>query len=203
MPRIAHRGNVRAIRPGVAIPVQRDDDRQAIIHARLAQSYEEAAHRLAQTEPNSEAHRLSLHMATIGKKLPRNNLRLLVTPTMPRAEWFTAAWRKVQIARAAVELVQSQWSHAAHLDSFDQGSRAKALDQDLDDKRAALDLAILDALRTPVTKKGDVLRKQEMIGRREWAATYRPDWQAIVDEDLARFPTKARKARKARAQEGR
>lgn len=200
MARTAQRGNVRAIRPGVSIPAQREDDRQTITLARLAQSYEEAAYRRAQTEPNSEAHRLSLHMATIGTKLPRNNLRLLVTPTIPRAEWFTEAWRKVRIARAAVELIESQWSHAAHLDSFDQGGRTKALDAELDDKRTALDLAILDALRTPVTKKGDALRKQEMIGRREWAGTYRPDWQAIVDEDLARFPTKARKAR---AQEGR
>jgi hypothetical protein len=199
MARTAHRGNVRAIRPGVSIPAQREDDREAIMFARLAQGYEDQAYKLAQSEPNSEAHRLSLHMAGISQKLPRNNLRVIVTPAVPRAEWFTDAWRKVRIARAAVELIESQWCHAAHLDSFDQGGRAKALDAELDEKREARDLAILDALRTPTTKKGDALRKQEMIGQREWAERYRPDWQAIVDEDLARFPTKARKAR---AQEG-
>lgn len=199
MARTARRGNIRAIRPGLPIPAQSAADNSTIARARMASIYADKAYRLAQTEPNSKEHRTALHMAGIAEQLPRNNLRLLVTPTIPRAEWFTEAWRKVRIARASVELIESQWSHAVHLDGFDQGGRAKALDAELDDKRAALDVAILDALRTPVTKKGDALRKQEMIGRREWAERYRPDWQAIIDEDLARFPTKTRKPR---AQEG-
>jgi hypothetical protein len=199
MARTAQRGNVRAIRPGISIPAQRAEDLESVMLAGLAKSFEDQAYQLAQTQPNSKEHRLALHMQQIGDKLPRNNLRLIVTPTLPRAEWFHDAWRKVRIAQAALELINSQHLYAMHLDGYDQGGRAKALEGDRDDKKAALDLAILDALRTPVTKKGDVLRKQEMIGRREWAEKYRPEWQAIVDEDLARFPTKARKPR---AQEG-
>lgn len=195
MARTARRGNVLAIRPGISIPSQREEDLTNAMLSRMAKSYEEQAYELAQTQPNSKEHRLAIHMQQIGDKLPRNNLRLIVTPTMPRAEWFADAWRKVRIAQAAFSLIQSQRCYALHLDSYDQGGRGDALSVEYDDKRAALDLAILDALRTPVTKKGDVLRKQEMIGRREWAEKYRPDWQAIVDEDLARFPTKARKAR--------
>ena len=198
MARIARRDNVRAIRPGLPIPPQREEDITCSIYARLAASYMENAYQLAQTEPNSKDHRTALHMARIAEQLPRNNLRVIVTPATPREEWFAEAWRKVRIAQATCDLIESQHSLALHLDRFDEGGRAKLLSAERSEKREALDVAILDALRTPVTRKGDIARKQAMVGKREWATKYRPEWQAIIDEELARFP-----ARSPRKQEGR
>lgn len=196
MARTAQRDNVSAIRPGIAIPAQQPDaDAECITIARLAKSYDDQAYQLAKTEPNSEKHRLALHMAGLSTNLPCNNLRLLVTPVTPKAEWFYEASLRVRTARAVLALIESQCAHAFHLDSYDRGERAQRILREIDEKREALDLAILDALRTPATKKGDVLRKQEMIGKREWAEKHRPAWQAIVDEELARFPTKARRPR--------
>jgi hypothetical protein len=197
MSRVARRGNVCAIRPGIAIPDQRDEDDTARINAKITSSFLDKAYALAQIEPNSDAHRFALHMAAIDHKLPRNNLRLIVTPTAPREEWFQEAWRKVRIARAAVDLIESQHGLAAHLDRFDRGERATELRPEMEAKRAAYNLAVLDCLRTPVTKKGEVARKQDIVGKREWAEKYRPEWQAIIDEELARFPAKARKSRTA------
>lgn len=199
MTRVARRGNVRAIRPGLPIPSQREQDGEHISRARMAAHLRERAYQLAQTEPNSETHRLVERMAGMDDSLPRNNLRLLVTPTTPRAEWLNDAMHRVRIARAALELVTSRRSHALYLDTWDRAGRANPLKPEMDEAQAALNLAILDALRTPAIKRDDVTRKQEMIGQRAWAAEYRPEWQAIVDAELARFPVKVRKAKEARA----
>ncbi|WP_203309622.1 hypothetical protein [Sphingomonas beigongshangi] len=200
MARIARRGNVRAIRPGVAIPAQRNEDLEFVSVASVARSYAEKAYQLAQTEPNSKDHRFAEYMAGITEKLPRNNLRLLVTPITPRREWFDEALRKWRVAKAAHQLAQSRWNLAYCLDRQDEGERHKAARLECDQAEADLNRTIEDALRTPTVRKCDALTKQEMIGKREWAATYRPDWQAIVDEDLARYPAKAPKPR---AKEGR
>lgn len=197
---IAQNGNVRAIRPGIQIPAQRDDDRQFITVANMARSYAEKAYQLAQTEPDSENHRFALHMAGIAEKLPRNNLRVLVTPTTPRREWFEEALRRWRVAKAAYDLAQSRRNLAYCLDRQDEGERHKAARLECDQAEADLNRTIEDALRTPTVRKCDALSKQEMIGPRVWAEKYRPDWQAIVDEDLARYPAKVRKPR---AQEGR
>lgn len=198
MTRVARRGNVRAIRPNLPIPAQREEDLTCSMHARLAASWLEKAHQLAQTEPNSKDHRLALHMAGIAEKLPRNNLRVLVTPITPRQEWFDEAWRKWRVAKAAHDLAESRWSLAYCLDQQDRGERHKTAQIERDRTQADLNLAIEDTLRTPTVRKADALRKQDIIGKREWAQTYRPAWQAMVDEDVARFPNKPRKAREVR-----
>ena len=194
MSRVARRGNVRAIRPGIVIPKPTTERPRASVIAILASSWLDRAHCLAQTEPNSERHRTALHMAGIDKELPRNNLRLLVTPVTPRSEWFTEAQHRVHVATKVRELAESRWSLAYLLDKQDGGSRADAANVERERAQAELDQAIEDALRTPTTRRCDAAAKQRMVGRREWAEKYRPDWQAMVDEDLARYVSKSRKA---------
>lgn len=191
--RIARSGNIRAIRRGVAIPDQREEDLKNATLVRIAASYREKAYQLAQTEPDSDEHRLALHMAGIDDKLPRNNLRLHVTPVTPRQEWFGEAMRHWRVARDAKALAESRDSLAYHLDQQDGGSRRKTTMADLERAEAELRRVTEDALRTPTTRKCDAARKQEMIGRREWASVYRPEWQAMVDEDLARYPAPKRR----------
>jgi hypothetical protein len=194
MSRVARRGNVRAIRPGIAIPTSTDDHRRAHQDAQIVAIWQKQAHDLAQTAPNSEAHLLALRMAGMDRKLPRNNLRLIVTPVTPRSEWFTEAQHRVHVATKAQELAASRWALAYLLDKQDGGTRRDAANVERERTQVELDQAIEDALRTPTTRRCDAAAKQRMIGRREWAEKYRPDWQAMVDEDLAHYASKSRKA---------
>lgn len=199
MSSIARSGNVRSIRPGLLIPEPSQEDERNAMLARLAASYERTAYQLAQTEPNSREHLLALHMAGIANKLPRNNLRLLVTPLTPRQEWFSEAWQRWRVASAAKDLAWSEESLARSLDEKDGGERAKAAERETERREAELRLALEDALRTPTARKADAVRKQTMIGKREWAEKYRPEWQAMVDEDLARYPQVKRCQKEAQA----
>lgn len=194
MSRVARRGNVRAIRPGIAIPTSTDEHKATYQDAMIAAIWQKQAHDLAQTAPNSDAHLLALRLAEMDRRLPRNNLRLIVTPVTPRSEWFTEAHHRVHVATKERELADSRWSLAYLLDKQDGGSRAEAANIERERTRAELDRAIEDALRTPTTRRCDAAAKQRMVGRREWAEKYRPDWQAMVDEDLARYTPKSRKA---------
>ncbi|MBB4155305.1 hypothetical protein GGQ80_003225 [Sphingomonas jinjuensis] len=196
MARIARRGNVRAIRPGLSIPQQRDEDNACITTARLVSVFAASAHRLAQSAPNSEDHYVAEHMAGMGHKLPRNNLRLLVTPQQPKEEWFRLAYKDYCVAKGVRDLAEARFSRAWCLDQWDKGDRAEALRSERDRAQAALDIVILDALRTPVTRKWDIAIKQQMVGKREWAAKYRPEMQAIIDEEAARLASKPRRSRK-------
>jgi hypothetical protein len=194
MSRVARRGNVRAIRPGIAIPTSTDDHKRAYQDAQIVAIWQQQAHDLAQTAPNSEAHLLALRMAGMDRKLPCNNLRLIVTPVTPRSEWFTEAQHRVHVATKAQELAASRWALAYLLDRQDGGTRHDAANVERERAQAELDQAVEDALRTPTTRRCDAAAKQRMIGRREWAEKYRPEWQAMVDEDLARYTSKSRKA---------
>lgn len=194
--RIARSGNVRAIRRGLAIPDQREEDLKYATVARLAASYREKAYQLAQTEPDSHEHRLALHMAGIDDELPRNNLRVHITPVTPRQEWFCDALRRWMVARDAAALANSRHMLACHLDHQDGGERKKATKIERDRAEADLRHAIEEALRTPTTRKYDAARKQELIGKREWASIHRPEWQAMVDEDLAHYPAPKRRQKR-------
>ncbi len=191
--RIARNGNVRAIRRGIAIPDQREEDLKNATLARLAASYREKAYQLAQTEPDSHEHRLALHMAGIDHELPRNNLRVHITPVTPRQEWFYDAFRRWVVARDAAALANSRDLLACHLDRQDGGERNKATRIERDRAEADLRHATEEALRTPTTRKCDAARKQDLIGKREWASVHRPEWQAMVDEDLTRYPAPKRR----------
>lgn len=188
-------GNVCAIRPGIPIGANRKEDEETRAMAAVAQAAAAKAHELAQTEPNSEAHLTHERIALMTRLLPRNNLRLVVTPTAPVAEWFRLAWLRVVVARAARDLADSRWSLAYELDRQDGGERRRDAEAPRHDAQRELDLAIEDALRTPTVRKVDAARKQDIIGGKAWAEKYRPHWQAMVDEDLARYPARPRAKR--------
>lgn len=88
------------IRASVAIPARnRPEDGETVTFARLSASCAEQADRLAETEPDSEAHRLALHMVGIDRKLPRNNLRCVVS-TLDEQRDFDLRVAEAEIAKA-------------------------------------------------------------------------------------------------------
>ena len=191
-------GSVTPIRKGITIPAcPTEDDEMTAYHRRVALGF------LADIG-NNEGGLSDQQMRAIGEgmlrdKIPRNNLRLIVQPISPREEWFTEMHSKARVASIAHDLAESQWSLAYHLDQYDGGQRHLDADRERERTRKLKDLAILDALRTPATRLWDVRRKQDMVGSREWALKYRPEMQAIIDEEEARL----RATRKPRAKKER
>jgi hypothetical protein len=192
--------NVTPIRIGIPILAQnREDDAKTVIGAKMIRTFSAKAHELAQTKPNSPTHLEMLHAAaSVTRNLPRNKLRLIVTPLGPQRDWLTEAIKRAEVAIAASGHVESQWSLAYHLDQQDGGDRASELNSERTRARRLADQAIEDALRMPITRKWDIKRKQELAGREAWARKYRPDWQALIDADAASY-AKPRKAKGAEA----
>lgn len=93
MSRVARRGNVRAIRPGIAIPTSTDDHRRAHQDAQIVAIWQKQAHDLAQTAPNSEAHLLALHPRTSPLRRPLSPARFHSAPPLShRNRVRTSAW---------------------------------------------------------------------------------------------------------------
>jgi hypothetical protein len=95
---------VTPIRPKVKVPkTNRAEDEAAIYFAKFALSFEEKAYSLAQSEPNSEAHRAMLHMAGIREKLPSQNLRLMRS-TLDERRDFDLRCAELEVAKAEHDL---------------------------------------------------------------------------------------------------
>jgi hypothetical protein len=188
---------VAPIRAGVTVPPQnRDEDTKTAMVANMARNYAARAYELAQTAPNSKEHLQALHMSGISDQLPCNKLRLIVTPLGPQREWLDEAIKRANVAIAAHQHVESQWSLAYHLDRQDGGERHLAFDAERTRARAVADQAIEDALRIPISRKWDIKRKQDLAGKEAWARKYRPAWQALIDADAANYST--RQSRRAK-----
>lgn len=179
-------GTITPIRSGITIPERpSDEDEMTAFHRRIAMGF---LGKVGNGKDGlSDQQRCNIGEGLLQKKLPRNNLRLIVQPASPRKEWFAEMRKRAEIAIRAHDLTESRWSLAYHLDQLDGGDRQHAPECDRTRARREMDNAILDALRTPATRLGDIRRKQEMVGKREWALEWRPDLQAIIDEEEARL----------------
>lgn len=190
---------VRTIRARGRIPKQnRAEDQDTILHARLARSFADRAYELAQTEPNSEDHRLALHMAGIERKLPRNNLRIFTTE-QDRLDGIWSLWRRVRIANIEWELCdERRWEASS---KGDEESR-RDWEARQDEAEAKLWREYERLIRVPASRLSDVQsykldrRFHRGVGSIEWMRTYKPDLAAIIDEELARFNAE-KSARKA------
>ncbi|MDB5583362.1 MAG: hypothetical protein JWR80_8538 [Bradyrhizobium sp.] len=190
---------VAPIRPGITVPDQnRAEDVKTSMVANMARNYAARAYELAQTAPNSKEHLHALHMSGMSNQLPCNKLRLIVTPLGPQREWLDEAIKRANVAIAAHDHIESQWSLAYHLDGKDGGDRHLAFGLERTRARREADDAIEDALRIPITRKWDIKRKQDLAGKETWAREYRPTWQALIDADVAAY-AKPRKSKGAEA----
>lgn len=88
---------VTPIRPGIKIPKRNSDaDQPTIAYVKLAGIYDEKA---AAADPGSEEHRLAQHMATIRRKVPSCNLRLILS-TLDERRDFDLRCAEVEVAKA-------------------------------------------------------------------------------------------------------
>lgn len=177
------------IRRGVTIPkANRPEDMETVVIARVADGFEADAYALAQTEPNSERHLRSLHMAGIRKTLPRNNLRIFTTPEdVVQGLW--KAHRRVEIANA--EWTVADLNRMSAIDDRDEEALVHwvAIKAEAD---ARLWLEYERLIRIPATSltQFDQLKRGKWrwnIGNLEWMRVHKPELAAVVDDELARL----------------
>ena len=95
---------VRPLRKGGRIPKKpRPEDLETADFARMANAFADKAYALAQIEPGGTEHRLMLHMAGIDRKIPRNNLRCIVS-TLDAERDFDLRCAEVALLRAEHEV---------------------------------------------------------------------------------------------------
>lgn len=190
---------VRHIRGHKRVPKKnRPEDDQTIILRRLANSYADKAYDLAQTEPNSEKHRLALHMAGIDAKLPRNNLRIFTTPEDVLAGVWSL-WRRLRIANLEWELCdEHRFEAASRGDRITESSWDKKQDE-ADTRRWQIYERLV---RVPARTLEEVRaykldrRLPRGMGNLEWMRSQKPDIAAVIDDEIARL-TAEKAARKA------
>ena len=175
------------IRRSVSIAkVSRPEDMATAAIARMADSFEEDAYALAQTEPGSEQHLTALKMVGIRKTLPRNNLRIFTTPEdVVQGLW--KANRRVEIANA--EWTVADLNRMSAIDDRDEEALAHwvAIKAEAD---ARLWLEYERLIRIPATSltQFDQLKRGKWrwnIGNLEWMRVHKLELAAIVDDELA------------------
>lgn len=188
--------NVTPIRNGVRIRKENHaNDERAIYFERLARRFEEKA---AASEPDSEEHRLSLHMTAIRQKTPRYNLRCIHS-TLDEKRDFQLRLAEAVEAHATARLSSAQaqtqaalhgWSHSgpewrAHVERY----------QDLWDRYRA---AIMLLAHAPARTRAQLSQKLHTIGKAWLTATgeWYDELRAGVAADEAwlaeNMPTKRR-----------
>jgi hypothetical protein len=193
---------VRTIRGRGRVPKQnREEDQQTIMFAQMAKSFADQAYDLAQTEANSENHRLMLHMAGIADKLPRNNLRIFTTPDdLIEGVWMM--WRRVNLANLEWKLCDARRWMASSLGNEDDRRLWEKRTEEAEIARWELYERLL---RIPATRLTDVTsykldrRFERGMGSIDWMRTHKPELAAIIDDEVARLNLEkdARKASRA------
>jgi hypothetical protein len=142
-----------------------------------------------------------LHMTSIRKNLPRNNLRIFTTPEdvvqglwkahlgvgIANAEWLLADLQCGRAISEKDENAQAQWT-------AEQGAAD-----------ARLWLAVERLLRIPATsiaqfRQYKTFKLRHGVGSLEWLRAYKPDLAAIMDDELVRLEAEkaARGAKRSR-----
>jgi hypothetical protein len=177
------------IRRAMRMPkTNRPEDYQAIAFARIAEGFEVEAYTLAQTEPGSAKHVQALHMTSIRKNLPRNNLRIFTTPE-DVVKGLHKAHTRVAIANA--EWLLADLRHGNAIGDSDEAAQAHwAAEQNAAD--ANLWLAVERLLRIPATslaqfRQFKTLKLRYGVGNLEWLRMHKPELAAIMDDELARL----------------
>jgi hypothetical protein len=180
---------VTKIRRAMPMPkTNRPEDSQTIAFAQVAATFDSKAYDLAQTEPNSEHHRLAIHMAGIRDKLPCNNLRIFTTPEdIVQGLW--RAQRRVELANAEWIVANLRRMEAYHAD--DENAR-KHWSTVQDEAEARLWLEYERLIRIPATsvtehRQFKYGKWQRGVGSVEWLRKNKPELAAIVDDELARL----------------
>jgi len=176
----------------------RPDDDLTIMFARLAKSWAEKAAKLAKTEPNSDDHRMALHMAGISHKLPRNNLRIFTTPEdVILGTW--QLWRRLKAANLEWELYGARLSIAVDDDETAQWARAQeAADKTrwtLYERLVRLPAASLSEVSNFKLDK----RLPGGMGDIQWMRKHKPDFAAVIDEEVERLTAEKVAKKAARA----
>jgi hypothetical protein len=205
----------RARKPSVVSPIRkrgrvpkrnRIEDGTTVMIAQMVKDFADRAHALAQTVPNSEIHQLSLHMAGISARLPRNNLRLLTT-SEDVIHGIRRVWRQVTIAHLEWELCYERRLDAAFRHDKDDRAHWAARQDEADYKRW---LVYERLIRIPATRMLEVKnykldrRFQPCMGDLEWMRRYKPELAAVLDDELERLNAEkvARKAMRAGRRKG-
>lgn len=178
----------------------RPEDDNTIMIARMAQGFADKAYALAQSEPNSERHRMVEHMAGISAKLPRNNLRIFTTPEdVVQGIWNL--WRQVKIANLEWELCDERRCEAAF--SSDEAGRAH-WSQKQDEADAHRWMIYERLVRVPATRLWEITtykldrRFQRGMGSLEWMRVHKPEIAAVIDDDVARLAAEKEQRKMAR-----
>ena len=142
------------------------NDQDTIMFARLARSWAEKAHALAQTEPDSEAHRLALHMVGIDHKLPRNNLRCIVS-TLDEEKDFDLRCAELKIFRAEYELECWRIGRLRVLETAPwwESPTLKPLVNANNHQWSRYQDRVLDLAETPARTYHQLGRKRDIIGK--------------------------------------
>jgi len=157
---------VRHIRGWRRIPKKnRPEDEQTIIIARLARSYSDKAWALAQTEPNSDSHRMALHMAGIAEELPRNNLRC-ISSTLDEERDFDLRCAEVALLRAEHDLGNCRVDRLAVIENVPwwESATLKPLVEENNQRWDVYRARILELANTPARSHAHLNRKRCLIG---------------------------------------
>jgi len=199
-PKVVSPSKVSPISRRIRVPkTNRPEDDRAVMLAGLAKTYANRAYELAQTEPNSELHRMALHMAGISKELPRNNLRVFTTAD-DIVEGIRKAWRRVSIASLEWRLADMR-RIAALLDDREH-DRLSALCKEAEAhawrEYERLVRVPADSITDFKTYKLDG-RLEGGLGSLNWMREFKPDLAAMLEEEQAALIAKSEARKAARA----
>ncbi|HEX8443032.1 MAG TPA: hypothetical protein VF631_05230 [Allosphingosinicella sp.] len=160
--------NINPIRPKLKVPKHnpaRDD--LAILFARLAADCKVKAEELAHTEDGSARHQAALALAGIDRKLPRNNLRLLLS-TLDEERDFLLRCSELEVLKAEHALESKRIGRLSILEggsAWWDSPTIKPLVHDNNDKWELYRARLLELAHTPARTRQHLDRKRSLIGK--------------------------------------
>lgn len=163
-------GVISPIRKHWRIPkMPRKEDEHTAMIARMAASYADKAYSEAQADPNGEKHRLMLHMAGIDGKLPKNNLRCIVS-TLDEERDFDLRCAEVEVHRAQRELEDKREEMHRVLDPHAERDHTGFWA-----RWGAFRDRVIELAETPARTYAQLERKRRIIGK-TWLTATGMEW---------------------------